>query len=230
MDPHGSDLSLVTSTTVLHSRFSLDADLDSLALWAKVPSSTLQRAAWTSHQAAGLHPVLRCNNTGHREICWIREARTSSYAYDIKEWEGRAETHADRVACRSCFQDACCHRRCVIPATSLHVVRQLGTAIEQPLTLALESGAVFGIAGVWNTWNDKGLLIEEVATIATLVDPLLRDLLGRLPFVLEGSVEFSQWLASEGRPGRPVDLLKPMSCAAWLHWKMVPGPVEMHLG
>ena len=221
-------------------RFEMHEDWADLTAWAGVDStiatiaSIAATASLKDHGARSkLHPVVRISpKTGHREIVWMREGLIPSYACDERGAEQRSEAHAEAMTCDSCFRSAFLRRRCLIPADVLHERRHLGTDIEQPCSFALESGGLFAIAGVWETWtNDQGHAIESFAMVTVLVTPVLRTLFDRMPVVLTDPADQDRWLrTSKDHDQPPVDLMRPLSSAQLRDWKMMPGPVDMQLG
>ena len=220
-------------------RFEMQENWADLAAWAGIDSSaatiaSIASAASLKGHSAGskFHPVIRLSPaTGDREIVWMREGLIPSYACDERGAEKRSEAHAEALTCDSCFRSAFLRRRCIIPASVLNERRHLGTDIEQPCSFALESGKLFAIAGVWETWtNDQGHAIESFAVVTTLVTPVLRTLFDRMPVVLTDAAAQDRWLhTSKEHDQPPVDLMRPLSSAQLRDWKMIPGPVDMQL-
>jgi putative SOS response-associated peptidase YedK len=221
-------------------RFEMHEDWAHLSAWAGVDSTRATIASIESTASlkghggrSKFHPVLRNSPaTGRREIVWMREGLIPSYACDDRGAEQRSEAHAEAMTCDSCFRSAFLRRRCLIPATVLNEQRHLGTDIEQPCSFALESGKLFAIAGVWETWtNDQGHAIESFAMVTTLVTPVLRTLFDRMPVVLTDPAEQERWLhTSKEHDQPPVELMRPLSSSQLREWKMMPGPVDMQLG
>jgi len=213
-------------------RFELHEDWQRLSAWAGVPVSSLL-SEQPEHEGHGrkLHPVLRIvAGTGDRELVWMREGLIPSYACDDRGAEQRSEAHAEAMTCDSCFRSAFRRRRCLIPADLLNERRHLSSGIEHPCSFALESGAIFGIAGVWETWtNDQGHAVESFAMITTLVTPVLRTLFDRMPIVLTDRKEQDRWLHAGRHEQPPVELLRPLSTAELRVWNMTPGAVDMQL-
>ena len=214
------------------SRFHLEQDWQRLSAWAGVPLDTLL-AKGPQHELheLPLHPVLRrAAVSGRRELTWMREGFIPSYACDERGAEQRSEAQAETLTCDSCFRGAFRRRRCLVPATVLNETRHLASGIQQPCAFRLESGAIFGIAGVWETWtNDQGHAIESFAVVTTLVTPVLQTLFDRMPVILTDQKEQERWLHSTSHEEQPVDLLKPLSTSELRVWNMIPGAVEMQL-
>jgi putative SOS response-associated peptidase YedK len=223
----------------MFARFELKEDFRHLAAWAgidatkaTVPSIKPLASLENGVHRRRSHPVVRISPvTKKREIVWMREGLIPSYAGDERGADERAEAHAEAMNCDSCFRSAFRRRRCFIPANVLHENRHLSSEIEQPCSFALESGGLFAMAGVWETWtNDQGHAVESFAMITALVTPVLRTLFHRMPVVLSDPEDRDRWL----RPAKdeehlPVDLMQPLSSARLREWKMMPGPVDMHL-
>lgn len=215
-------------------RFELHENWQRLAAWAGVPASSFPSNRPTEEvpgRGRKLHPVLRISAaTGERELVWMREGLIPSYACDDRGAEQRSEAHAEAMTCDSCFRSAFRRRRCLIPADILNERRHLSTGIEHPCSFALESGGIFGIAGVWETWtNDEGHAVESFAMITAMVTPVLRTLFDRMPIVLIDAKDQNRWLHSAKKDQPPLDLLRPMSTSELRDWTMMPGPIDMHL-
>jgi putative SOS response-associated peptidase YedK len=204
---------------------------ETLLEWANVnPESLPVIPSYEKQRAAQLHPVLRLSRTGRREFAWMREGLIPSYALDESGAADRTEAHAEAMTCDSCFRSAFRRRRCLLPANSFRERRYLATRIEQPCSFQLESGDLFGIAAVWDTWsNDQGHTIESFAIVTVPVVPLLRTLFDRMPVVLTDPREQQRWLqVSSDQAHPPVDLLRPLSVSQLREWRMTPGDVDLH--
>jgi putative SOS response-associated peptidase YedK len=221
-------------------RFEMHEDWAHLTAWAGVDSTvatvaSIESIASVKGQGARskFHPVVRLSPvTARREIVWMREGLIPSYACDERGAEQRSEAHAEAMTCDSCFRSAFRRRRCLIPASVLHERRHLSAEIEQPCSFELESGELFAIAGVWETWtNDQGHAIESFAMVTALVTPVLRTLFDRMPVLLTEPADQERWLrTSKDEEQPPVDLMRPLSSSQLRAWKMMPGPVDLHLG
>ena len=214
-------------------RFELHEEWTCLTRWAGVAPSSAIIADFKGQQAGSkFHPVLRLSpRTGHREFVRMREGLIPSYACDDRGAEQRSEAHAEAMTCDSCFRSAFLRRRCLIPASVLNERRHLATGIEQPCSFALESGSLFAIAGVWETWtNDQGHAVESFAMVTALVTPVLRTLFDRMPVVLTRPEEQERWLhTSKDHEHPPIDLMRPLSISDLRDWTMTPGSIDMHL-
>lgn len=156
-----------------HPTFELTVDRGRLARWAglnetEVPAERLHRTMY-SHQH---YPVLRIDTLGKRELTWMRQGLVPAYAHDEEGAETREEAHVESLTCVSCFRSAFRRRRCLIPADLLTELRH-GSDLGSPAcSFALNSGNIFSIAGVWETWeNDQHHQIQSFAVITTLSRP-----------------------------------------------------------
>jgi putative SOS response-associated peptidase YedK len=214
-------------------RFQLRYGWEELVQWAKIDPASLPVMPSKDQLKSGrFHPVIRMSKvTGKRELVWMREGLIPSYACDERGAELRVEAHAEAMTCDACFRSAFRRRRCLVPANSLLERRHLSAGIEQPCSFQLETGELFGIAAVWETWtNDQGHSVNSFAIVTTLVIPTLRTLFDRMPVVLTDLREQERWLqASEDHEYPPADLLRPLSIAQLHQWRMTPGDVDLQL-
>lgn len=215
-------------------RFHMRYDWDQLVEWAGVNPTSLPPMPTKEILKSGrFHPVLRVSKaTSKREFVWMREGLVPSYACDESGADERLEAHAEAMTCDSCFRSAFRRRRCIVPANSLLERRHLSGAIEQPCSFQLESGDLFGIAAVWETWtNDQGHTVESFAIVTALVIPALRTLFDRMPVVFTDRRDQERWLqVSADHEHPPLELMHPLSVSQLRGWRMTPGDVDLHLG
>jgi len=104
----------------------------------------------------------------------------------------RAETAAEKPAFRSAFRA----RRCLVPADGFYEwARREGA--KQPYHIGLRDGNPFGIAGLWERWQDReGGALESCTLLTTDASPCLRDIHPRMPVVLDAS-DYERWLAPD---------------------------------
>ncbi|MGI4854969.1 MAG: SOS response-associated peptidase family protein [Janthinobacterium lividum] len=212
------------------SRFELRADSERLSKWIKSLGCSLSTCSAPAQRGDDNHPVLRPSRAGKtHDMTWMREGPVAPYALDEASARRDFNTLPETEPGRSLGHALHC-RRCIIPADVLHQCRHLSHSIEQPCSFAMESGAIFGIAGIWQTWtNEQGNQVEAFAILEMPVTPVLRSLFDRMPVVLTDVREQKRWLRSDAEADIPFDLLRPLNVAMLRNWRMMPGPVAVHL-
>ncbi len=121
----------------------------------------------------------------------------------------RAETLAEKPSFRAAFR----RRRCLIPADGFYEWKT-EAGRKQPYRIALESGAPFAFAGLWERWEGpKGGVggagaIESCTIVTTEANERLRAIHHRMPVILAPEA-YSVWLDPETPGAQAQALLKP---------------------
>ena len=82
---------------------------------------------------------------------------------------------------------------------------------KQPYLIGLESGGVFGIAGLWEHWEREGSVIESCTLLTTEANELMARLHHRMPVILERE-DYEEWLdPSVQKADALLHLMRPFS-------------------
>jgi putative SOS response-associated peptidase YedK len=104
----------------------------------------------------------------------------------------RSETAASKRA----FARALRRRRCLIPADGFYEWSG-GKGQRVPFHLSLDEGALFGMAGLYETWQGPGGEVLDSCTILTRdADAVVRAIHERMPVILPRSA-YAAWLDPE---------------------------------
>jgi putative SOS response-associated peptidase YedK len=104
------------------------------------------------------------------------------------------------------FRDAYRKRRCIVPVDGFFEWKAIkGQKAKQPYAIAMNDGAPFGIAGIWENWKDpaSGEWIRTFAIITTDANELVADIHDRMPVILSRS-DYARWLSEEDAEASPV--------------------------
>lgn len=145
-------------------------------------------------------------HTGRMETVHLRWGLVPPWADDVnigyKLINARGETLAEKNAFKHAFR----RRRCVLPADGFY--EWLATPEgKQPYYITLEDGQPFGLAGLWEHWQDPhGNELESCTIITTRPNRLVSKLHDRMPVILPEAA-LRQWVD----PGfEDVAALEPM--------------------
>jgi putative SOS response-associated peptidase YedK len=119
----------------------------------------------------------------------------------------RSETLADKPAFRSSYK----RRRCLILADGFYEwYLDPSGKNKTPYYITMQSRKVFGMAGLWDLWqNPEGSEIRSCTIITTSPNELIQPLHNRMPVILDPII-FTDWLASNDKePEQLQKLLSP---------------------
>ena len=117
----------------------------------------------------------------------------------------RAETIAEKPSFRAAFR----RRRCLIPADGFYEWKT-EQGRKQPYRIALESGAPFAFAGLWERWEGAGGsgAIESCTIVTTEANERLRTIHHRMPVILAPEA-YDLWLDPDAPGAQAQALLGP---------------------
>jgi len=152
---------------------------------------------------------------GANELSMLKWGLVPSWAKDdsigSKMINARAETLAEKPSFREAFR----RRRLIIPASGFYEWQKTGKGTKQPFYFYLKDKEVFGFAGLWEEWLDKGTgkLLETCTIITTEANKVLEPVHDRMPVILKAK-DYDQWLdAKETKTERLQSLLVPYPAA-----------------
>lgn len=134
----------------------------------------------------------------------------------FKPTSARAET----VATLPTFREAFRRRHCIVPAYWLYEWQALDPQRKKTQTWAIarKDRKLFGMAGLWESWNDPiaGQPLETFTLITTDPNEVMEPIHTRMPVILRPE-DSERWLAPVDPARPPTDLLRPslVSLEAW---------------
>jgi putative SOS response-associated peptidase YedK len=148
---------------------------------------------------------------GERIINQLKWGLIPSWAKDdslaAKMINARAETLIEKPSFRTAFRSS----RCLIPASGFYEWQKIDKSAKQPFYFYLKDKGVFGFAGLYEEWLDKGTgeLIETFTIITTQANAVLSPIHQRMPVILKPA-DYNQWLdEKEKDTGQLQNLLVP---------------------
>ena len=137
--------------------------------------------------------IRHLSGKGCRQLDMLRWGLIPGWAKDMKisyrMINARAETLAQKPAFRTAFKK----RRCIIAADGFYEWLHLGKT-KQPFFVHMKNNAVFGFAGLWESWNNpEGHTVESCTIITTSANDLVRKIHDRMPVILYPA-RYEAWL------------------------------------
>jgi len=137
--------------------------------------------------------IRHLSGKGYRQLDILRWGFIPGWAKDMKisyrMINARAETLAQKPAFRTAFNK----RRCIIAADGFYEWLHSGKT-KQPFFVHMKNGAVFGFAGLWESWNSpEGSTVESCTIITTSANDLVGKIHDRMPVILHPA-RYEAWL------------------------------------
>ena len=116
----------------------------------------------------------------------------------------RAETVTEKPSFREAFK---C-RRCLVPMEGFYEWSRRGDR-KRPFYFHMRDGEPFAVAGLWETWEGDGRVLETCTLLTTEANELLAGYHDRMPVIL-GPEDYDLWLDAGVRSAeRLLPLLRP---------------------
>jgi putative SOS response-associated peptidase YedK len=125
---------------------------------------------------------------------------------------------AERVATAPMFRAAYARRRCLVPVDNFFEwASAKARGPRQPYAVAMQSGAPFALAGIWESWHrpQDGEVVRTFAIITSPANDMIEAIHDRMPVVLPPQA-YDRWL-SPVEPD-PRDLLVPYPSEPMTMW------------
>jgi putative SOS response-associated peptidase YedK len=173
-------------------------------------------------------PIVRRDpDDGLRQLEVVRWGLIPYWAKDIKIGYSTINARCEDIETKPAFREAFRQRRCLVPLDGFYEWKKLGGKDKRPYAIALKTGGLMAMAGLWETWRSPAGETVRSATIVTCApNGLVAELHDRMPVVLPPSV-WSTWLGEESvdSPGTLKMLLAPFPAHEMVMW-----PVDKRVG
>lgn len=150
-----------------------------------------------------------------------------SWAKDSKIGYRMINARAETILHKPAFRTPLERKRCIIPADSFYEWKKNASGSgKQPMRIQLNSGSLFAMAGLYDTWlAPDGSKLSTCTIITTESNELIAGIHERMPVILRPEDE-AGWLNRSNRdPARLLHLLKPFPAK-----EMRAYPVSSHVG
>lgn len=150
--------------------------------------------------------VLKPENTDERQFKMLYWGLIPSWAKDKKMGSNLINARAETVAEKPAFRSAFKRRRCLVVADGFYEWKQVGGK-KQPFYIHLPDKQPFGLAGLWEHWEEaEGEIIESCTIITTAANELMQPIHERMPVIINPQ-DYDLWLDREVQ--KP-ELLQPL--------------------
>lgn len=162
--------------------------------------------------------VVRDMPTG-RTIQHVRWGLVPGWADDVKIGYKMINARSETVTEKPGFRGAIKYRRCIVPVSGFYEWKKIGDRSKQPHHITVTGTDAFGLAGLWELWQDPAGNELETCTILTCApNEMMADLHDRMPVILKPG-DYNVWLdPDQQNAGRAARLLRPYPAAKMSAW------------
>ena len=162
--------------------------------------------------------IVRDTPTGRR-IEHVRWGLVPGWAEDPKIGYRMINARSETAATKPGFRGAMKYRRCIIPVSGFYEWKKLDSKTKQPHHITLEGVDAFGLAGLWEMWQDPAGNELETCTILTCApNEMMADLHDRMPVILAPD-DYDAWLDVDQQDApTAATLLKPYPADQMVAW------------
>ena len=132
---------------------------------------------------------------------WAKDKKIGSRMFNA-----RAETLTEKPSFRAAFR----YRRCIIPADDFFEWKAVPEQKrKQPYEIRRKDGQPLFFAGLWESWEQGGEIVDSCTIITTEANNMMRPLHDRMPVIIPFD-QADRWLDPDIQLGKQVqDLLVP---------------------
>ena len=142
--------------------------------------------------------VVRAGRGGVRTAAPLRWGLVPHWAKDLSIGARMINARAENLDKRPAFREALGRRRCLVPADGFYEWKAVATG-KQPYRLSRPDGAVFAMAGLWETWTaSQGTVIETFTVITVPPNAVVAAIHDRMPAILPREA-WALWLDPRSR-------------------------------
>jgi putative SOS response-associated peptidase YedK len=140
-----------------------------------------------------------------REATFLKWGLVPRWAKDTAIGNKLINARSETVTEKPSFREAFARRRCLVPLDGFFEWSRRGDR-KRPFYFHMRDGEPFAVAGLWETWEGDGKVLETCTLLTTEANGLLASYHDRMPVILRPE-DYDLWLDSGVRRG---DLLQTL--------------------
>lgn len=155
--------------------------------------------------------VRQSPENAEREMTPFSWGLIPSWSKDPKIGYKMINARSETVTEKPAYRDAIKSRRCLIPANGFYEwQRKDNSSHKQPYYIAMASGELFAMAGIWESWQSaEGPVIVSCSILTTSANELMIPIHHRMPVIINEE-NYDTWLdPGENHPEKLKSLYKP---------------------
>jgi putative SOS response-associated peptidase YedK len=143
-----------------------------------------------------------------REATFLKWGLVPRWAKDSAIGNRLINARAETVTEKPSFREAFMRRRCLVPMEGFYEWARRGDR-KRPFYFHMRDGEPFAVAGLWESWEGGGELLETCTLLTTEANELLASYHDRMPVILRPE-DYDLWLDAGVRSAeRLLPLLRP---------------------
>ena len=143
-----------------------------------------------------------------REATLLKWGLVPRWAKDSRIGNKLINARSETVAEKPSFREAFARRRCLVPLDGFYEWARRGDR-KRPFYFHMRDGEPFAVAGLWESWEGGGELLETCTLLTTEANDLLAGYHDRMPVILRPE-DYDLWLDAGVRSAeRLLPLLRP---------------------
>ena len=172
---------------------------------------------WNAAPSQELLVIRRNHQTGEVSLDPLRWGLIPYWCKDPAGGRKPINAKCETVRDLPTFRDAYRKRRCIVLVDGFFEWKAIkGQKAKQPYAIAMKDGTPFGLAGIWENWQEPAS--GEWITHDNMTDDvpvvLVADIHDRMPVILAPG-EYARWLGEEPDPR---DLMRPFPADLMRMW------------
>ncbi|WP_108671019.1 SOS response-associated peptidase [Peribacillus acanthi] len=179
-------------------RFTLTAPIYDILERFEIEQFLQEEMFQLSYNIAPSQSVLAVINDGSKNrLGYLNWGLVPSWAKDLKLGSKMINARAKTLLEKPSFKQAYQKRRCLVLADSFYEWKRNADGTKTPMRIKLKNNEVFGMAGLWERWEqEKGKPYFSCTVITTASNELIQDIHDRMPVIVRKEDE-KQWLNSK---------------------------------
>jgi putative SOS response-associated peptidase YedK len=132
-----------------------------------------------------------------REAAFLKWGLVPRWAKDPAVGNRLINARSETVTEKPSFREAFKRRRCLVPMEGFYEWSRRGDR-KRPFYFHMRDGEPFAVAGLWETWEGDGGVLETCTLLTTEANGLLASYHDRMPVILRPE-DYDLWLDAEVR-------------------------------
>ena len=156
-------------------------------------------------------PAVRAREATPRELTLLHWGLIPGWAKDASIGNRMINARSETITSKPVFREAFQNRRCLLPASGFYEWKKLADGKrKQPMFIHMADGSPFGLAGVWEQWQEPGgNVIASCAVLTTNANEFMQPIHDRMPVII-AQTDYDRWLEPAGdESDRLQELLRP---------------------